>query len=240
MSPNFNDRRLPISMLVLHYTGMATGAEASARLCNPAAEVSAHWLVHEDGRTEGLVPEDKRAWHAGVGAWGGVTDVNSASIGIEIVNGGHNVLMDDGSLPPYPNVQINAVIKLCKDILSRHTILPRNIVGHSDIAPDRKDDPGEHFPWAGLAAAGIGIWPGELTADDRVLFHPEDRDRGIAVLQRGLAEIGYGIGVTAVLDAPTEAVIRALHRRYRPDNLSSSIDMQTVEIISKLSQRLGV
>ena len=145
-SSNFNERKLPISMLVLHYTGMESGAAARERLCDPAAEVSAHWLVHEDGSVEGLVEEDKRAWHAGRGSWNGITDVNSASIGIEIVNGGHNVPLANGSLPPYSDVQILAVTKLAKEIIDRHNILARNIVGHSDIAPERKEDPGEHFP----------------------------------------------------------------------------------------------
>jgi len=189
-SPNFNDRKLPVSMLILHYTGMENGVTAKARLCDPAAEVSAHWLVHEDGMTDRLVEEDKRAWHAGRGSWNGITDVNSASIGIEIVNGGHNVPLADGSLPPYPDAQILAVIKLAKDIIERHDIQPRNIVGHSDIAPERKEDPGEHFPWAGLAAAGVGIWPGDLPEDDRILFEAGDRDRGISIIQRGLADLG--------------------------------------------------
>jgi len=104
-SPNYNQRKLPISMLVLHYTGMESGEAARERLCDPAAEVSAHWLVHEDGQIESLVTEEHRAWHAGVGSWNGITDINSASIGVEIVNGGHNLPLEDGSLPPYPDAQ---------------------------------------------------------------------------------------------------------------------------------------
>ncbi len=235
-SPNFNDRKLPVSMLVLHYTGMETAELARDRLCDPAAEVSAHWLVSEDGKVENLVPEEKRAWHAGVGSWNGQTDINSASIGVEIVNGGHNVPLPDGSLPPYPDVQILAVIKLCKDILTRHPIAMKNIVGHSDIAPERKEDPGEHFPWAGLAAAGIGIWPGELSEDDRVLFEAGDRDRGISIIQRGLADLGYGISVTGCLDDQTQAVIRAVQRRYRPARIDGVVDMQIMEILRRLSE----
>ena len=154
-SPNFNDRALPISMLVLHYTGMENGRVAVGRLCDPEAKVSAHYVVHEEGHIHQLVEEGARAWHAGVGNWRGASDINSASIGIEIVNGGHNFPNEDG-LPPYPNAQINAVIALCHTLIERYHIQPWNIVGHSDIAPDRKEDPGEHFPWAGLAAAGIG------------------------------------------------------------------------------------
>ena len=234
-SPNFNDRKLPISMLVLHYTGMETGAAAKQRLCDPAAEVSAHWMVHEDGQIESLVDEAKRAWHAGVGSWNGLTDINSASIGVEIVNGGHNVPRSDGSLPPYPDAQILAVIKLSKEIIDRHNISLRNIVGHSDVAPDRKEDPGEHFPWAGLAAAGIGYWPGELSEDERTLFEHGDRDRGVSIIQRGLADLGYGASVTGCLDEPTQAIIRAVQRRYRPSKIDGVIDMQVMEILKRLS-----
>lgn len=237
-SPNFNDRKLPISMLVLHYTGMETAEAARERLCDSAAEVSAHYLVLEDGTVEQLVDEDKRAWHAGVGSWNGITDINSASIGIEIVNGGHNFPLTDGSLPPFPDVQILAVIKLCKEIIERHDISQRNIVGHSDIAPARKEDPGEHFPWSGLAAAAVGLWPDDLTDDARVLFEAGDRDRGVAILQRGLAEIGYGVSVTGQLDEATQSVIRALQRRYRPTRIDGVIDMQVVDIIKRLNERL--
>jgi N-acetylmuramoyl-L-alanine amidase len=233
-SPNFNERKLPVSMLILHYTGMESGEVARERLCDTEAEVSAHWLVHEDGKAENLVDEDKRAWHAGRGSWNGITDVNSASVGVEIVNGGHNVLLKDGALPPYPDVQILAVIKLAKEILSRHAIEPRDIIGHSDIAPERKEDPGEHFPWASLAAAGVGIWPGELPEDDRVLFEAGDRDRGISIIQRGLADLGYGASVTGCLDAPTQAIIRAVQRRYRPERIDGIIDMQVMEILKRL------
>ncbi len=236
MSPNFNDRKLPISILVLHYTGMESGAAARERLCDPAAEVSAHWLVHEDGRAENLVAEENRAWHAGVGSWNGITDINSASIGIEIVNGGHNVPLPDGSLPPYPDAQILAVIKLSKEIIGRHRIKPNNIVGHSDIAPGRKEDPGEHFPWAGLSAAGVGHWPGQASDDMRVLFEAGDRDRGISIIQRGLADLGYGASVTGTLDEPTQAIIRAVQRRYRPAKIDGVIDMSVMEILKRLSE----
>lgn len=235
-SPNFNDRKLPISMLVLHYTGMYSAEAAYERLCDPSAEVSAHYMVREDGKVDTLVADEKRAWHAGVGSWNGITDVNSASIGIEIVNCGHNVPLADGTLPPYPDVQILSVIKLCKEIIARHDIQPRNIVGHSDIAPERKEDPGEHFPWAGLAAAGVGLWPGDLPDDDRVLFEPGDRDRGISILQRGLADLGYGISVSGQLDDQTQAIIRALQRRYRPARIDGVIDMQVLEVIKRLSE----
>ena len=234
LSPNFNDRKLPVSILVLHYTGMETGKAARDRLCDPAAEVSAHWLVHEDGRIENLVDENARAWHAGRGSWNGITDLNSASIGVEIVNGGHNVPLPNGDLPPYPDVQILSVIKLAKEIIGRHDIAANNIVGHSDVAPERKEDPGEHFPWQGLAAAGVGIWPGDLPDDQRVLFEAGDRDRGISIIQRGLADLGYGASVTGCLDEPTQAIIRAVQRRYRPSKIDGIVDMQVMEILKRL------
>ena len=154
-SPNF-DRRggVPVSILVLHYTGMQSGAEALARLCDSASKVSAHYVVEEDGGVYALVAEEHRAWHAGVSSWHGETRVNAASIGIEIVNPGHEF-----GYRPFPRVQVEAVIALCRDILSRHEIPARNVVGHSDVAPMRKEDPGELFPWAWLAAQGVGLWP---------------------------------------------------------------------------------
>ena len=237
-SPNHDARTLPVSLLVLHYTGMESGTAALARLSDADAKVSAHYLVEEDGRVFQLVEEDRRAWHAGVGEWRGITNVNSASIGIEIVNGGHNFPNDDGSMPEFPDAQINALIPLCKAILERHAITPGGIVGHSDIAPERKNDPGEAFPWAGLAAAGIGVWPGEGNGDRRVLFRPGERDRGVAVAQRGLALIGYGVGVTGALDATTEAVLRAFQRRFRPQVVDGALDMETLDLIGRVTRQV--
>lgn len=232
-SPNFNDRKLPISILVLHYTGMETGKAAIERLCDPEAQVSAHYVVQEDGTILQLVDEDKRAWHAGVSVWNGIADVNSASIGIEIVNGGH-----DFGLPDYPDAQINALIPLCKTILSRHHIASRNVVGHSDIAPDRKEDPGEKFPWAGLAAAGIGLWPGDANGDRRILFEPGDRDRGVTLLQRALAGIGYEVVIDGVMTERMVSVVRAFQRRYRPEQVDGIVDMETFDLVSRLARLL--
>jgi len=230
-SPNFDERKAEISLIILHYTGMETGAAALERLCDVEAKVSAHYLVYEDGAIIRMVDEAQRAWHAGLSEWRGVTDINSASIGIETVNGGHNVPLEDGSLPPYPNAQINAVIALCKDIMARHDIPPQNILGHSDVAPMRKIDPGEHFPWAGLAAAGVGLWPDALPDDRRILFEPDSRDRGVAILQRGLAQIGYGARVTGVYDVDTQEIVKAVQRRFRPDHIDGLVDIQTMEIV---------
>ncbi len=257
-SPNFDERTLPISVLVLHYTGMESGQAALERLIDPdpnpiqgAAQgirVSAHYVLEEDGTVFQLVAEDKRAWHAGVSEWRGETNLNSASVGIEIVNGGHDWPLEDGSLPPFPDAQIAALIPLCKAIMARRGIAPKNVVGHSDIAPARKQDPGEHFPWAGLAAAGIGLFPFELNAerlnaggepDRRVLFGEDSRDRGVAIAQRGLAQIGYGARVSGVLDPDTRLIIAALQRRYRPAQIDGVIDMETMAVIKWLVEAQG-
>ncbi|WP_298917268.1 N-acetylmuramoyl-L-alanine amidase [uncultured Algimonas sp.] len=232
-SPNHNARKLPVSMLVLHYTGMESGKAALDRMRDPEAEVSAHYMVEEDGRIFRLVGESDRAWHAGRSDWNGVTDVNSASIGIEIVNGGH-----DFGLPDFPNAQINALIPLCKRILSDHDIPARNVVGHSDIAPERKNDPGEKFPWAGLGAAGIGLWPGEGNGDRRVLLEPGERDRGVTLLQRALAGVGYGIALDGVMSERMVAVVRAFQRRYRPEQVDGVVDMETLDLAARLARMI--
>jgi len=238
-SPNFDERTLPITQLVLHYTGMETGLAAMERLCDPQAKVSAHYIIHEDGRIHQIVDEKDRAWHAGVGEWRGVTDINSASIGVEIVNGGHNVPAPDGRLPAYPDAQINAVIALCHQIVSRYDIKPWNIVGHSDVAPDRKLDPGEHFPWAGLAAAGLGLWVDlEETPDRRILFQLGDRDRGVSIIQQGLAQIGYKIEVSGHFDQETQFVVTAFQRRFRQDEVSGLIDMECLQRVGALVRLL--
>src|SRR5882724_3577295 len=152
-SPNHDARTAPVDILLLHYTGMQSGVTACERLCDASANVSSHYLVYEDGRVDQLVPEARRAWHAGVSSWKGETDINSRSIGIEIVNPGHEFGYRD-----FPEAQIEAVKTLCRDIVARHTIPAARVLAHSDVAPARKEDPGEKFPWDRLAAAGIGLW----------------------------------------------------------------------------------
>lgn len=148
-SPNFNNRALPVDMIVIHYTGMQTGAAALERMRDPAAKVSAHYMIEEDGRVFRLVTEDKRAWHAGVSHWQGVDDINSCSIGIELVNPGH-----EWGYRPFPEAQMQALVDLIADIRGRHAIPNNRIVGHSDVAPGRKQDPGELFDWARVRALG--------------------------------------------------------------------------------------
>ena len=237
-SPNFDDRKHPVDMLVLHYTGMESGQAALDRMCDPEAKVSTHYMIWEDGRIDQLVAEDRRAWHAGVSSWQGDEDLNSRSIGIEIVNGGHDFPLPDGSLPPYPRPQIHALIELCHMILAGHDIPDSRIVGHSDIAPLRKIDPGEHFPWERLARAGIGIWPDiEGTRDKDITgkgLAPGEASASVRRMQQMLAEIGYGITVNGTYDPLTEAVVRAFQRRWLPGRVTGAADLQTLRQIGVL------
>lgn len=230
-SPNHDERTLPITLLVLHYTGMESGEAALKHMCDPAAKVSAHYMVGEDGQIFQLVDEDRRAWHAGISSWGGETNINSASIGIEIVNGGH-----DFGLPDYPDGQIKSVIKLCRDIMTRNNISDFGILAHSDIAPQRKQDPGEKFPWAKLADNGIGIWPEVKTKDRRLLFGENESPKNITVLQTALAFIGYDIKANGKMDPHTDCVIRAFQRRYRSEKIDGLMDIQTMEILTLLAR----
>lgn len=218
-SPNFDARAAgtPVDMLVLHYTGMETAAAALDRLTDAAAKVSAHYLIDEDGAVWSLVDETRRAWHAGVSYWRGATDINSRSIGIELVNPGHEF-----GYRPFPEAQMAALIGLATAILGRHPIPPSNVVGHSDIAPRRKTDPGELFDWPRLAAAGIGLWPGE--ADTCIM----DAD---AVTAR-LAAVGYET-------VDVFASLRAFQRHFRPARVNGRIDFETARRLEGLIERIG-
>lgn len=238
-SPNFNDRKYAVDMLVLHYTGMETGEAALDRMCDPSAEVSAHYMVWEDGRVVQLVDETKRAWHAGVSSWQGDDDLNSRSIGIEIVNGGHDFRLGDGSLPSYPEAQIKALIELCTGILSRHNIPQNRIVGHSDIAPARKGDPGEHFPWAGLAQNGIGIWPEPQVVEGGTLMRgygllPGDTGPPVRRMQESLLSLGYAIEITSKFDQHTRHAVRAFQRRWCTERVDGHADIQTLVRIEQV------
>lgn len=225
-SPNHDARPdgVPIDMLVLHYTGMRTGAEALDRLCDPAAKVSSHYVVEEDGQTFALVPETRRAWHAGLSWWRGHAGLNDRSIGIEIVNPGHEWGYRD-----FPAAQIDALIPLCQAILSRHPIPPRNVVAHSDIAPSRKQDPGERFPWAQLAAAGIGLWPGEAPAavDEVKPITPGGDGDGVRALRATLRRIGYQVAPDGPADAPLATVVTAFQRHWAPHRTDGVADGRT-------------
>lgn len=220
-SPNHDSRGeapnlRPINMLVLHYTGMHSAAAALDRLCDPEARVSAHYLVEEDGALWRLVPESRRAFHAGVSCWQGESDLNYVSIGVEIVNPGH-----EWGYRPFPEPQMAAVELLCRDILSRHRIPAYRVVGHSDIAPDRKADPGELFEWPRLARAGIGLWPPPAAGTTR------GRGRGVGLIQRtaglsDLARIGY-----CVSTATEQVTLAAFQRRFRPERWDGLLDVET-------------
>ena len=224
-SPNHDARPAgtPVDILLLHYTGMPTGEEALARLCDPAAEVSAHYLVEEDGRVFRLVAEERRAGHAGVACWAGATDINARSIGIELVNPGHEF-----GYRPFPEPQMAALIPLCRAILARHPIPPERVLGHADVAPARKEDPGELFDWRRLAAEGIGFWPEAASEADAV---------GIRTVQDRLAAFGYCVEATGALDAQTRAVVRAFQRHFRPDAITGEIDGETAAVSRALATR---
>ena len=213
-SPNFGARRggRGIDMIVLHYTGCPSAESAELWMCSPDSQVSAHYLVEEDGTVVQLVAEEARAWHAGLAHWAGEEDVNSRSIGIEIQNAGH----DCGAPPPYPEAQVAAVVALVADIAQRHGIVPERVVGHSDVAPLRKADPGEHFPWARLAAAGLALPVPEVPAGGEVLLQAGDDGPAVREMQQKLARIGYGVPVSGAYCDHTAAVVRAFQRRFRP------------------------
>lgn len=229
-SPNHGERKdVPVDTLLLHYTGMATTDAALERLCDPAAEVSAHYLVYEDGTIVQLVPESRRAHHAGVSCWQGRTDLNSRSIGIEIGNGGH-----DFGLPDFPPAQIAAVIALCRDIMERRAISPERVLAHSDVAPNRKRDPGELFPWKKLAEAGVGIWiePGPPGEGGLVVG---SEGEPVRALQEALARYGYPLVPSGLYDVATEAVVAAFQRHFRPDRVDGVADGSTLDVLARLN-----
>jgi N-acetylmuramoyl-L-alanine amidase len=232
-SPNQGERLGGIDALILHYTGMATGEAALAQLCSPAAQVSCHYLVWEDGRIWQLTPESRRAWHAGKSLWAGETDLNSCSIGIEIVNPGH-----EGGAPPFPEAQIAAAIALCRDIAARHAIRPERILGHSDIAPGRKMDPGENFPWPRLHEAGIGHWVAPAPIRPGPVYRPGAMGPPVAALQALLAAYGYGVTPTGVYDEATRDVVMAFQRHFRPALVDGNADISTVETLRALMKGL--
>ncbi|WP_419905678.1 N-acetylmuramoyl-L-alanine amidase [Kiloniella sp.] len=241
-SPNFGPRPddVQIDMLLLHYTGMKTGQEALERLCDPAAQVSAHYLIEEDGRIFQMVAEENRAWHAGLGSWQGQGDINSCSIGIEIVNPGH-----EWGYRSFPEQQMRAVINLCKDILARNKIPAHRVLAHSDVAPERKEDPGELFDWKQLAKEAIGIYPKDTLRDSPCDAPCDDPGRDLRenavnegnFLQK-LENFGYQIDHTTPHAPLTIAAIIAFQRHFRPDKLDGVIDNECCLILSKLHSQL--
>ena len=220
-SPNFDARTAPPDMIVLHYTGMQTGEAALARLRDPAAKVSAHYMVEEDGRIFALVPESRRAWHAGQSFWKGETGLNGVSIGIEIVNPGH-----EWGYRPFPDAQIDSVLALLGDIRGRWMVSNDRIVGHSDIAPARKQDPGELFPWERLAKAGHGLWADAAPSPGAPLAKG-DQGTGVFALQAGLTRIGYDCAPSGAYDDDTETIVTAFQRHWRQSRVDGIADGET-------------
>ena len=230
-SPNHEPRKgvARPDILLLHYTGMKTTQAALERLCDPVARVSSHYLVFEDGRVFQLVPEARRAYHAGESSWEGATDINSRSVGIEIGNQGH-----DFGCPPFPDAQIERVIALCRDIVTRWSIAPCRVLAHSDVAPDRKRDPGEAFPWRRLAEAGIGVWIEPASIAQGPTLRPGDHGAEVAKLQRMLADYGYGVPTRGSYDTMTHEVVAAFQRHFRPARIDGIADASTIKTLEKL------
>jgi N-acetylmuramoyl-L-alanine amidase len=230
-SANYGDRhldRLP-DMIVLHYTGMPDAEGAITRLCTAGTDVSAHYIVLEDGRIIQCVPEAKRAWHAGVASWSGEDDINSCSIGVEIVNRGH-----DWGYPDFPSRQIAAVIALCRGIMLRREVPSHRVLAHSDVAPARKKDPGEKFPWHSLANSGVGHWvqPAPITRGESIKLGAVGDD--VRELQVALAKYGYGIPTSGKYDAATLEVVTAFQRHFRPERVDGVADHSTVTTLQAL------
>jgi N-acetylmuramoyl-L-alanine amidase len=216
-------------ILLLHYTGMESTDDALARLCEPAAKVSSHYLVRENGEVLQLVPESRRARHAGVSSWEGTTDINSRSVGIEIANPGH-----DFGYPEFTEPQIDALIDLCRDVVARLAIRKDRVLAHSDVAPSRKNDPGEKFPWARLHAAGVGHWVEPIPIVAGPSLAAGASGAAVEALQSALADYGYGIEVTGAYDAATTAVVTAFQRHFRPHLVDGIADRSTVQTLQAL------
>ena len=231
-SPNYSERkdgRRP-DMILLHYTGMQSASAALERLTSRVSEVSSHYFVYEDGRIAQLVEESRRAWHAGASSWAGETDINSCSIGIEIANPGHEFGYTD-----FPSRQIAAVTTLCRSIFTRHTIPPIRVLAHSDVAPARKQDPGEKFPWRRLHDSGVGHWvaPAPLEEAGDVLTLG-DRGDAVRAMQESLAEYGYGIATYGSYDTAMHDVVAAFQRHFRPERVDGVADASTQKTLQDL------
>jgi N-acetylmuramoyl-L-alanine amidase len=231
-SPNHSERRNGIfpDMIVLHYTGTRDNESAIRQLCNPYSEVSAHYVVLQDGHIVQLVAESRRAWHAGVSSWAGETDINSCSIGIEIANPGH-----DHGYSEFPRRQVAAVIALCRSIFTRYHIPAERVLAHSDVAPARKQDPGEKFPWKLLADSGIGLWvsPAPLVQSGPI-YVLGDTNPAIEEIQRLLARYGYSVTPTGYLDGNTRDAVAAFQRHFRPARVDGVVDVSTTATLKAL------
>jgi N-acetylmuramoyl-L-alanine amidase len=234
-SPNHGERAAskPVDMIILHYTGMPSAERAIAWLCDPESAVSAHYVVDEDGGIVRLVEENRRAWHAGQSFWAGETDINSRSIGIEIVNPGHEF-----GYRAFPEAQIAAVIALCQDIQLRHIVPPQHVLAHSDVAPFRKIDPGELFPWEALHAAGVGHWIVAEPFSGGPNLQIGERGEAVNALRAALRGYGYHLAAGDEYDAETETIVSAFQRHFRPQRVDGVADPSTVATLRRLAGQL--
>ena len=242
-SPNFGTRYdgKTIDSIVLHYTGMTDGAGAEDWLCAEESGVSSHYLVHEDGSVVQMVREIDRAWHAGIGCWHGERDMNSVSVGIEIVNRGHLDWGDgepDAPLPPFPDMQIEAVVRLCHDVMRRRGIAASRVLGHSDLAPHRKRDPGEAFPWARLCEEGIGLCVEAEPIAGGPFFGRGDAGAPVRAYKAMLAFVGFDIEPTPEFCERTEMTTRAFQRHWRPERVDGVADMSTITPLNRLAREV--
>ncbi len=228
-SPNFNERKLKINTVVIHYTGMETFSDALINLCNPSSKVSSHYLIDYSGEIYLLVDEEKRAWHAGVSSWKGIKDINSCSIGIELANRGHDFVYE-----PFPEEQMISLETLLIHLMKKYDISPFNIVGHSDVAPLRKKDPGELFNWKRLANKGLAIYPEKLNKNLFKKLSAGDQGKLVEILQVSLKEIGYGVNINSIYDSETKLVVKAFQRRFRNRMIDGIVDEETGKLITCL------
>ncbi len=237
-SPNAGERRLGRRpyLVVLHYTGMTSAADAIAWLANPESRVSCHYVIDGAGRITQMVPEASRAWHAGASHWAGESDINSASIGIEIQNPGH-----DRGYPDFPPMQMQAIAALCRDIAQRRAIAPEGILAHSDVSPGRKVDPGEKFDWAWLATQGVGHWVEPAPLDPACAdLIPEEQTAAIVEAQTLLRRYGYDVEVHGELDERTRIVVKAFQLHFRPARVDGNLDRPTFDTLTRLVAALPV
>jgi N-acetylmuramoyl-L-alanine amidase len=230
-SPNFGPRRgsLKPELIILHYTGMEKAEAACDWLCNPQSGVSCHYLIDETGAITQMVDEELRAWHAGAGSWKGANDINSRSVGIEIHNLGHELGYSD-----FTAAQIEAVIALCRDIAARHRMAPENILAHSDVAPLRKIDPGEKFPWRQLHKAGIGHWVEPEPMGEDQMLKPGDQGAEVDALRTQLSLYGYGIAPSGSFDSSMQAIVSAFQRHFRQERVDGIADWSTTLTLQRL------